>query len=151
MLVISVVGYLAYSMFVVPGIERERYKAKWVEKFRGFSEQTGVPAAWTNDVSMWRLNDQEWILAAMYHGTCCTSNPRFQWEASVFLDNRGMIATANWAPCGGGIEDQVLADSLDELYRELPQYAQLTTVETNHNVEPRRPAEPSSAGASEGR
>lgn len=112
--------------------ERERFIQEWVSKFESYDMSGVVPVEWRNDVSLRRLNQSDWVLAAMYHGVCAPG-PRGEFNASVLIDNTGKITSSDWSPCAAGIEEMV--DFWGEQYpaTTLKQLYSLQRWETEHD------------------
>jgi hypothetical protein len=135
----AVLGAVHWSIVVQPRAQSNRYKAEWVQLFSQHAQGAEIPAAWKHQVHSRTLDNQEWILAAMHHGSCCQSGPE-SFNATVFLDSRGTISTCDWAPCasrraiGACWEEHVSAADLTDLYKEQSQYTVLTVVGTNAHI-----------------
>jgi hypothetical protein len=105
-----------------PGRQRRAFVRLWTERLTGIHDPVALPEDWKNSVCLRKLNKNEWVLAAMHHGSCC--NPEMPFNCSVFRGSDGKILVlSNWSPCAGTIdgmasawEDEIPANSLQDLY-----------------------------------
>jgi hypothetical protein len=64
------------------------------------SNPDAIPSSWSNVVAVRRFSDG-WLLAAIHHGSCCSSGSG-QFNAMVLRDSNGEALTLeNWSPCAG--------------------------------------------------
>jgi hypothetical protein len=64
------------------------------------SNPDAIPSSWSNVVAVRRFSDG-WLLAAIHHGSCCSSGSG-QFNAMVLRDRNGEALTLEkWSPCAG--------------------------------------------------
>jgi hypothetical protein len=91
-----------YPAFVQPHLGRHEFCQKWKTNLKDISNPDAIPSSWSNVVAIRRFSDG-WLLAAIHHGSCCSSG-RGQFNAMVLRDSNGEELTLeNWSPCAGTI------------------------------------------------
>ena len=136
----AVLASIYWSIVIQPRAQSNLYKTEWVNSFMQYSQGAVIPTKWTHKVYSRNLNNHEWILAAMHHGSCCEQG-RESFDATVFLDSRGTITTCDWSPCASPLDigtfwkELVPASDLMEFYKNQNRHAVLTVVGTNNYIE----------------
>lgn len=125
LLIVAPFALIFWSVSLEPALAYRSYKDRWVERLSAYRGSGAIPRDWNEDVGLRQFVSGEWVLGAMYHGSCAPGREGC-FNASVILDSTGAIHTRDWSPCAGGITNIL------EFWKELEPAKDLAALYSSH-------------------